>query len=74
MKTPAGIPAAAAISYSSYERSGVADAGLSTIVLPATSAPPAGPAARASGKLNGAITAHTPYGRRTLTFFRWRST
>ena len=34
-------------------------------VLPATSAAPAGPADSADGKLNGAITAHTPYGRIT---------
>jgi hypothetical protein len=46
--------------------SGVVLAGLKTTVLPATSAPPAGPAARASGKLNGEITAHTPYERSTL--------
>ena len=43
-------------------------AGLNTTVLPATSAPPAGPAASASGKLNGEITAQTPYGRSTLEF------
>ena len=35
-------------------------AGFRTIVLPATSAPPAGPAASASGKLNGEMTAQTP--------------
>ena len=41
---------------------------MNTTVLPATSAPPAGPAASASGKLNGEMTAQTPYGRRTLEF------
>ena len=46
----------------------MADAGLNTTVLPATSAPPAGPAANASGKLNGEMTAQTPYGRSTLEF------
>ena len=40
-------------------------AGLSTTVLPATSAADDGPAASAIGKLNGLMTAHTPYGRRT---------
>src|SRR5262245_46513857 len=38
------------------------------MVFPATSAPPAGPAASASGKLNGAITAHTPYGQHARVF------
>ena len=42
--------------------------GFSTTALPATRAPPIGPPARAMGKLNGLITAHTPYGRRTLRF------
>ena len=40
--------------------------GLNTTVLPATSAPPIGPAASAMGKLNGLITPHTPYGFITL--------
>jgi hypothetical protein len=35
---------------------------LKTAVLPATSAAPTGPPARAMGKLKGAITAHTPWG------------
>ena len=34
--------------------------GFRTTVLPATRAPPAGPPARAIGKLNGEMTAHTP--------------
>ncbi len=34
-------------------------------MLPATSAAPIGPAESAIGKLNGLITAHTPYGRMT---------
>ena len=42
--------------------------GFRMTVFPAASAAPAGPAARAIGKLNGLITAHTPYGRSTLTF------
>ncbi len=43
----------------------LAVAGLKTTVLPATRAPPAGPAARAIGKLKGLMTAKTPNGRRT---------
>ena len=43
---------------------GDADAGLSTTVLPAISAAPVGPVARADGKLNGLTTANTPCGRR----------
>jgi hypothetical protein len=39
---------------------------LTTTVLPVTSAAAAGPPASASGKLNGAITTHVPYGRMTL--------
>ena len=38
-------------------------------MLPATSAPPIGPAASAIGKLNGLITPHTPYGRSTLRVY-----
>jgi hypothetical protein len=34
-------------------------------VLPAIIAPPAGPPASAIGKLNGLMTANTPYGRST---------
>ena len=34
-------------------------------VFPVTSAAPAGPPASASGKLNGLMTAHAPYGLRT---------
>ena len=68
LKTPAGKPASAVASYSFRPRNGVSVAGLNTTVLPATSAPPAGPAASASGKLNGEITAQTPCGRSTLRF------
>jgi hypothetical protein len=39
---------------------GVVSAGLKTTVLPETSAAPTGPAERALGKLNGAITPNTP--------------
>ena len=39
--------------------------GLTTTVLPAASAAPAGPPDRAAGKLNGVTTAHVPYGRMT---------
>ena len=45
---------------------GVSLAPLSTTVLPVTSAAATGPPASASGKLNGAITTHTRYGRITL--------
>ena len=38
--------------------------GLRTTVLPPSSAAPAGPQARAIGKLNGLMTANTPCGRR----------
>ena len=41
-------------------------ADLNTTVLPVTSAAATGPPASANGKLNGAITTHTPYGRITL--------
>ena len=44
--------------------SGEAVEGLRTTVLPARSAAPVGPAARAIGKLNGLMTAKTPCGRR----------
>src|SRR5262249_16262460 len=43
-------------------------AGLYTTALPAASAADDIPADRASGKLNGAMQANTPYGRRTSVF------
>ena len=43
---------------------GAAELGLKTTVLPAISAAAVGPAARAIGKLNGLMTAKTPWGRR----------
>ena len=45
--------------------SGDAVDGLTTTVLPPSSAAPAGPQASAIGKLNGLMTAKTPCGRRT---------
>ena len=68
LKTPGGSPASTVALYNLRPRSGVAVAGLKTTVLPATSAPPDGPAASARGKLNGAMTAQTPNGRITLKF------
>ncbi len=57
---PFGTPASRRHSYSlSAVKKPWCD-GFSTTVLPATSAPPAGPPASAIGKLNGLMTAHTP--------------
>ena len=66
LNTPGGRPASTTISVSFAPSKGVSLAGLKTTVFPDASAPPAGPAASASGKLNGEMTAHTPYGRSTL--------
>ena len=41
--------------------------GLSEVPPPPPPRPAVGPEARARGKLNGEITAHVPYGRRTET-------
>jgi hypothetical protein len=60
LKTPAGTPASRMQSARSRPAQGVSEAHLSTTVLPVTSAAATGPAASAIGKLNGAITAHTP--------------
>ncbi len=60
LNAPSGTPASSISSASLKPVKGVSLAGLNTTVLPATIAPPAGPAANASGKLNGEITAHTP--------------
>jgi hypothetical protein len=68
LNTPGGRPASRKASASSLPLQGVAEAGLKTTVLPVTSAAPAGPPASANGKLNGAITSHTPYGFMTLAF------
>ena len=51
---------------SNTAESGASDDGFSTTELPATSAAPTGPPMSANGKLNGLITAHTPYGLRTV--------
>jgi hypothetical protein len=53
-------------SASSRPAHGVSVPPLTTTVLPVTSAAAAGPPASASGKLNGAMTTQTPYGRSTL--------
>jgi hypothetical protein len=66
--TPSGNPAAANASPTSAPERGVCSDGLSTTVLPATSAPAAMPVTSATGKLNGPITPNTPNGRRTLAF------
>ncbi len=60
LKTPAGRPAACAISPSAAPVAGVSSEGLKTTVLPAISAEPAMPIESATGKLNGAMTAKTP--------------
>ena len=66
--TPSGSPAAANVSPTSAPDSGVCSDGLTTTVLPATSAPDAMPVTSATGKLNGPITPKTPNGRSTLSF------
>ena len=53
-------------SASSRPAQGVSVEPFTTTVLPVTSAAATGPPARASGKLNGAITTHAPCGRITL--------
>jgi hypothetical protein len=58
--TPSGRPASRKASSSNHPDHAVSLATLNTTVLPATSAAPMGPPASANGKLNGAITAHTP--------------
>ncbi len=60
------MPASRRHSYSLAPENEPWGLGLSTTVLPATSAPPAGPAASAMGKLKGLMTPQTPYGRITL--------
>ena len=63
--TPVGTPASCSAATVMSPVNTPCSDGLSTAVLPATSAAPSGPAASAIGKLNGEITAHTPYGRIT---------
>ena len=62
----AGTPASSRHSCSLAALKVPCGLGLTSTVLPATSAAAVGPAASAIGKLNGTITAHTPYGRSTL--------
>ena len=66
--TPSGSPAAAKHSPISAPQRGVCSDGLTTTVLPATSAPEAMPTTSATGKLNGPMTPKTPNGRSTLSF------
>ena len=71
LSTPGGRPASTASSAISPVDHGVSSAGFITTVLPHTSAPDAIPTASANGKLNGQMTANTPYGRmiETLSSF-----
>src|SRR5688572_15026177 len=64
LKTPSGRPASRSASPNFQPSSGASDDGFRTTVLPAIMAPADGPPASAIGKLNGLITANTPYGRR----------
>jgi hypothetical protein len=62
--TPSGTPASRYASTSLTPEIGATDDGLKTTVFPASIAAADGPAASAIGKLNGLITANTPWGRR----------
>ena len=62
---PSGTPPSRSASASLTPMNAPAFDGFRTTVLPVTSAAPTGPPASAIGKLNGLMTAHTPYGRRT---------
>ena len=65
-RRPAGKPASRMQSASRRPGPGRVGRALDTTVLPVTSAAATGPPASANGKLNGAITTQTPYGRITL--------
>ncbi len=58
------MPASVSASASRTPVIAPAEAGLKTTVLPPARAPADGPAESAIGKLNGLMTAKTPYGRR----------
>ncbi len=66
LTAPAGRPASSRAWIRFTVESGEAEAGLRTTVLPAMSAAAVGPVDSAIGKLNGLITAKTPWGRRTV--------
>ncbi len=65
-RTPFGKPASSMTSANLYPIIGASLAGFSTIVFPVIRAPILIPINIAAGKLNGAITPHTPYGFITL--------
>ena len=65
LNTPSGTPASRIACVRQTPDRGASEEGLYTTVLPAASAPPAGPPDSANGKLNGLMTAHTPYGLST---------
>src|SRR3984957_12309371 len=69
-KTPAGTPARSASSHRASAENGVAVAGFSTIVQPATSAGPHLRVIIAAGKFHGVIAAHTPIGSLVTTMRR----
>ena len=63
--TPAGTPASASRRATAPPDRGASSGGLSTTALPAARAAAVIPNPSAKGKLKGAITPKTPYGRRT---------
>ena len=63
LNTPAGMPASFINSVSNAPTAGVFSLGLKTTVFPAESAGTQCPFGKCAGKLNGPITAITPYGR-----------
>ena len=66
LKTPAGSPAAAAVSASATAHRDDASAGLSTTALPKASAGAAFQSGMASGKFHGVMRATTPSGSRSV--------
>ena len=65
--TPSGTPASASSRATAPPDAGASSGGFSTTALPAARAAAVIPKASANGKLNGAMTPKTPYGRRTST-------
>src|SRR5207244_10826934 len=65
-RTPFGNPASSMTCANLYPMTGASLGGFSTIVFPVSRARVLIPINIAAGKLNGAITPHTPYGFITL--------
>ena len=68
-KTPSGMPASSQVSRNRVAIAAASEEGFNTTVLPVTIAAAAMPVRIARGKFHGGMTAHTPSGMNSSSFF-----